>query len=405
MCTRVVTRRLARRRVLSRKLSSRVLPQRATSASLVDEAVHVRFEDGREGAVSTVVAQDACRCAWCWNTSTNQRHAASWSHAKAIRASVSECGEVVHVHFKGGHRSITPAHLWMPPHHADDIRSHAAGLIAHVKRVPWFGGSDGMFEPLEYEDVVHTAEGRRRFLEAIWRDGYSIVRGGAPGVATAQAIGRIIGPMRETSIYGRDFHVRIVEGSGNDSSFSGVAIGPHSDGTYFSEPPGLQLLHCIEADPRGGDSQLVDGMAIAQTLQCDHPAAFELLSTIPIRFEFRDEKDWLIAQHRVFSMGNDDGDGDDRFQRLIFNNHDRLPLHHLPDEIIPDMYQALELLCATISDPARSVFHKLQPGDVLVMHNHRLLHGRSGFPANSTRHLYGFYLDGDDLMSRLRMAA
>ena len=46
------------------------------------------------------------------------------------------------------------------------------------------------------------------------------------------------------------------------------------------------------------------------------------------------------------------------------------------------------------------------PGDMVCLHNYRVLHGRTGFtlsPGSPTRHLEGCYLDWDDVHSRRRL--
>ena len=45
---------------------------------------------------------------------------------------------------------------------------------------------------------------------------------------------------------------------------------------------------------------------------------------------------------------------------------------------------------------------KLEPKDLMMMDNHRLLHGRTEFDPNSGhRHLQGYYMDRDEIIGRL----
>ena len=44
---------------------------------------------------------------------------------------------------------------------------------------------------------------------------------------------------------------------------------------------------------------------------------------------------------------------------------------------------------------------KLDPGDLYIVDNTRVLHGRTEFFAEGTRHLQGCYADRDSLFSRL----
>jgi gamma-butyrobetaine dioxygenase len=54
--------------------------------------------------------------------------------------------------------------------------------------------------------------------------------------------------------------------------------------------------------------------------------------------------------------------------------------------------------------PTARVTSHLEPGDVMVFHNRRVLHGRAAFdPRRGRRHLHGVYVDVDEWASRLRM--
>ena len=62
----------------------------------------------------------------------------------------------------------------------------------------------------------------------------------------------------------------------DDTAFTSLAIEPHTDGTYLHDAPGLQTLHCIKKDSiGGGNNQLIDGLAIAETMRKQYPEAFE----------------------------------------------------------------------------------------------------------------------------------
>jgi gamma-butyrobetaine dioxygenase len=61
-------------------------------------------------------------------------------------------------------------------------------------------------------------------------------------------------------------------------------------------------------------------------------------------------------------------------------------------------------LAELLVDPRFEVRFALQPGEVEVFDNARVLHGRTGFdPQEGDRHLQGCYIDGDAPRSRYRM--
>jgi gamma-butyrobetaine dioxygenase len=49
------------------------------------------------------------------------------------------------------------------------------------------------------------------------------------------------------------------------------------------------------------------------------------------------------------------------------------------------------------------VCFKMNPGDLFIVDNQRVLHGRTGFPSAGARHLQGCYADRDGLYSRLNV--
>ena len=53
--------------------------------------------------------------------------------------------------------------------------------------------------------------------------------------------------------------------------------------------PGIQILHCIANEAKGGDSSLVDGYAVAEYLKKEEPEMYEVLTTTDVLFKFVDK--------------------------------------------------------------------------------------------------------------------
>ncbi|KAJ1624456.1 hypothetical protein T492DRAFT_267052 [Pavlovales sp. CCMP2436] len=47
-----------------------------------------------------------------------------------------------------------------------------------------------------------------------------------------------------------------------DTAYMEVGIKPHTDNTYFRDPPGLQVLNCVSQAERGGESLVVDARCV-----------------------------------------------------------------------------------------------------------------------------------------------
>ncbi|EPB78600.1 taurine catabolism dioxygenase, TauD/TfdA family [Ancylostoma ceylanicum] len=79
-----------------------------------------------------------------------------------------------------------------------------------------------------------------------------------------------------------------------DTAYGNEGIGPHTDGTYFNQTPGIQVFHCLHPAVEGGDTVLVDGFNCARQLKEENPNAFEILSRRKI-------------EHHYVEVGDTDG--------------------------------------------------------------------------------------------------
>ena len=75
----------------------------------------------------------------------------------------------------------------------------------------------------------------------------------------------------------------------------------------------------------------------------------------------------------------------------------RWPVPELAD--LPGFYRAYRHFTRLLFDPANAVVFKLAPGDLLLLDNRRVLHGRKAFDGAGERWLQGCYADKDGLRS------
>ena len=85
------------------------------------------------------------------------------------------------------------------------------------------------------------------------------------------------------TIYGATFDVKSEKQAVN-IAYTATELDFHMDLCYYEEPPGIQLLHCLEQAAIGGDSVLADSFAAAFALKASHPEHFEALTEIPVTF-------------------------------------------------------------------------------------------------------------------------
>lgn len=76
----------------------------------------------------------------------------------------------------------------------------------------------------------------------------------------------------------------------------------------------------------------------------------------------------------------------------------------MPDDIVPDFYEAYRHFGRLVSGSEAEVRLVLGAGDLLMLDNHRVLHGRLAY-LGGRRRLQGCYADRDALDSALRTIA
>ena len=204
-----------------------------------------------------------------------------------------------------------------------------------------------------------------------------------------------IGSIRRTN-FGEFFNVKS-KPNPNDLAYTSLPLAPHTDNPYRKPVPCIQLLHCIENEVGGGLSTLVDGLAVTEELKKEHPSFFQILTEIKVRFQFVDDNVVLEDWAEMIQLDENKRLKQVRFSpRLDFvplMDKEKLELYYAARNKISEMYN---------SEKFRIEF-KLKPGDLLMMDNYRLLHGRTEYNANEgNRFLQGCYIDYDSTEGKLK---
>jgi [2-(trimethylamino)ethyl]phosphonate dioxygenase len=246
-----------------------------------------------------------------------------------------------------------------------------------------------------YDAVTSDTAALARWLGAVDRLGFALLRGVPAVPGTVCEVVRLFGYVRETN-YGRLFDVISVEQPQN-LAFSALGLGNHTDNPYRDPVPQLQLLHCLEAAGEGGESVVVDGFAAADRLRREAPEAFALLTRTSVNFRYVEagEVDLRNAAPLI------ELDVAGALRTVRYNNRSIGPLD-LAADAVAEFYDAYRRFARLLHDPTMTVGFRLLPGDLFIVDNRRVLHGRRGF-SGGRRHLQGTYADADSLTSKLRV--
>ena len=174
-------------------------------------------------------------------------------------------------------------------------------------------------------------------------------------------------------------------------------MAPHTDNPYRIPVPCIQLLHCIENEVSGGLSTLVDGYTVTEDLKNEFKEYYEILTKIKVKFKFIDKEDILEDWSELIKL-----DEKGEFKQVRFSPRlDYVPI--LNKEDLDLYYKARNKLSEFYNSDKYRIEFKLNPGDLLMMDNYRLLHGRTSFDSNEgNRFLQGCYIDYDSTEGKIR---
>lgn len=246
----------------------------------------------------------------------------------------------------------------------------------------------------EYEDVRRSAATLEAWLKDVEAHGFSVLKNVPPVEETIFDVVGLFGYVRETN-YGRLFEVR-AEDEPSNLAYTPVPLSLHTDNPYRDPCPTLQLLHCLNQADEGGITALADGFRAAVKLRQDAPGAFKLLSETDVLFQYTSADAILDNTDRIITL---DASGNPR--KIRVNNRSMAPLKLNFDLVLP-FYRALFEFRGILDSAVAQYRFRLQSGDLLLLDNERVLHGRIG-ESIGARHLQGCYADRDGLLSTLRI--
>ncbi|EZF30762.1 trimethyllysine dioxygenase [Trichophyton interdigitale H6] len=350
-------------------------------------------------ARSNLWLRDNCQCHECVHPETRQRLLDTFSLPEDGKPStIKPLDNGLEIEWAGdGHKS-TYTYEW--------LKNHTSSSAAPTERpsirndLEYVESTSKSLPSVEYEEVMSSDEGIRRWTSNIYRFGFSFVKGSP---ATPEATERLLERLafiRPTHYVGGfwDFTSDL---SMKDTAYTSQHLNAHTDTTYFTDPAGLQLFHILShTDGKGGETLLVDGFKAARTLLEEDPVAYQALSDIKISSHSSGNEDVCIQPATSFSVLNHISDSSELYQ-IRWNNDDRAPGKGNSLETIHRWYQAAKKWNEILKRPDMEIWLKLEPGTPLIFDNWRILHGRSAFTGK--RRMCGGYINHDDFISRYRL--
>ena len=173
----------------------------------------------------------------------------------------------------------------------------------------------------------------------------------------------LFGYVRDTN-YGPYFDVKVVSNPENLAFTSRTLIG-HTDNPYRHPVPTLQLLHVLSNNVDGGDSTLVDGFKVAESLRADAPEQFEILAQTMVTFRYSSD-DADLRHESTIIQTSPRGD----VVGIRFNNRSMQTFQVEPEKM-PTFYAAYHRFAHMLEEDRFKVTFKLGTGDAMLFNNQR----------------------------------
>ncbi len=174
--------------------------------------------------------------------------------------------------------------------------------------------------------------------------------------------GHVLGHVQDLGLDVNDPNVRIYQ--------------THERQTYHTDSCDIVGLLCLKTAKSGGLSALVSSTTIFNEMRRRRPDLLELLFQ-PIATDRRGEVpegQKPFFEIPVFNWHQ--GYLTAIYQRQYIDSAQRFP--DAPRHT-PELVEALDLFDQLANDPALNTFMEFRPGDVQLVHNHTMLHDRTGF--------------------------
>ena len=267
-------------------------------------------------------------------------------------------------------------------------------LLKSIPKIKW-DSSLKEVKNFKYQENFFESKEMYDLLISFYKYGFVIIKDIPTHDNFIVKFANSIGSVRRTN-FGEYFNVKS-KTDPNDLAYTSLALAPHTDNPYRKPVPCIQLLHCIESKVTGGFSTIVDGYTVTEDLKKENFDFYKILSEIKVRFRFIDKEIVLEDWSELIKL-----DENKEFKQVRFSPRlDYVPI--LEKDKLDLYYKARKKLSEMYNSDKYMIEFKLSHKDLIMMDNHRLLHGRTAYETKEgNRFLQGCYIDYDSTEGKLR---
>lgn len=373
------------------------MPAGLQAAESVGRVVRLVWADGTASTFHHVWLRD--NCPHCRHASTGHRvvETSEIADARPDVVQITPSGDLLVRWAEDDsadvdeHASVYPA-AWLRSHdYSNDVRRQRDSPTL------WDSSGAGELPAADYPALLEDPAATLSLMSGFRDRGVAILHDVPTEPGTVAIVAAQFGEVRTTG-WGSVFDVR-AEADANSVAYTNLPLVTHTDEAYRDPAPTIQLQHFLRADAEGGETTLVDGFKVAADLRAARPDLFGLLATVALHFYFRDGGSEHEHDAPVIEL-----DTAGVVRAVRYSNHSAQPFL-LPADEMEAYYEAYTTFGRMRESNRYRVTIRLGAGDLYMVDNRRVLHGRTGFRGGGDRHLQSCYIERDEFMSRLRVLA
>lgn len=362
-----------------------------------ERAFDVQWSDGHESVFHFVWLRFNCACETCGDLDSGIGTVMMADIPEDVsprEAGVDERGRLCVVWDHDGHES-----RFEPDWLRANCYSEAARLARRHRPTLWDASFIDRIPSFDYGQVVEDDAARLEAFEHLRDYGFARMRGAPRTFDTLMDFADLFGHRITSDSLGPYSDIKTRE---KQLFFTDIpaALPKHTDQCYRHSPLGINFFHCLRTSGVGGETVLADAFEIARVLRETEPEAFELLSTVPIQFyRYIEGRAAYYTEACVISV-----DYLGEVTGFRYSNRQTTAPLDLPAELIEPMHDAQRKLSTLMRHPDFEIRFLLEPGDILVYDNQRVIHGRTLYDdSQGARHLRSVETSREEFHNRLRL--
>ena len=316
--------------------------------------------------------------------------------------------DYAHLTWDDGHQGqfpLTQLAAYPNPLQQDMNNEHfRLSLRDNKHQVMWDRPTSGITAPFEYSDIIKESGATKAFLAHYMKYGFAAIRNTPTSSGEEYPLIQVlkeleIGPGWESK-FGLVSRVEYSGAGATNQAFSNNRLELHTDLPYYPHMPSGYLFQCIDNTVSGGESVYVDSYAVAREMERDNNELFRALCEIKVPFKNARGGWCMVSEVPIIDLveGNIERVRDIYFVRNYYEM--ALKWSSEKREI---WYEAHKEWRRLIDRPERHYLTCLSKGDLVLIDNSRVFHGRAAFDASGdgVRIMDAMYVEWSHIQNKL----